>query len=248
MGKDLHKRSISSFDDMEKSIALNDEDIIKEKKNKKVDIFLIIIVSLLVGTIVNFVLFSNFKSINLKVFNENAVEKLLDVENINLKEVQDNEWNKFHSNSPKGEVVLKSASIEDSTSSYINEDVEHNDPQKDLAEILSINSIVILTNEENIKLQTKVENILKNYKITPEIKFIKLNKHPNYDNIYQYLKKFTISDYGIEINNDDENDIPRLFIGGLPMGNYKDIIRKANAEELYGYLKKYGKGLITLEL
>lgn len=242
MGKDLHKRSISSFDDMEKSIALNDEEIIKDKKNKKVDIFLIVIVSLLVGTIVNFVLFSNFKSINLKVFNENAVEKLLDVENINLKEVEDNEWNKFHSQD------IKTTTIQDSTSSTIDEEVEHSDPQRDLAEILSINSIVILTNEENIKLQSKVENILKNYKITPEIKFIKLNKHPNYDNIYQYLKKFTISDYGIEINNDDEHDIPRLFIGGLPMGNYKDIIKKAHTEELYGYLKKYGKGLITLEI
>lgn len=53
-----------------------------------------------------------------------------------------------------------------------------------------------------------------------------------------------IEDY--ESGNDDYNDIPRLFIGGLPVADYNLIIEKYNNGELIDFLRDQGKGLISI--
>ncbi|RCK67360.1 hypothetical protein Cantr_02736 [Candida viswanathii] len=106
--------------------------------------------------------------------------------------------------------------------------------QENLKEIFSINPIIMLSLNNQID---KVHTIIMNMNITPEPKVINLSKHPNYNNIMRYLKK---------INHSDEENIPRLFLGGSPVGTSSEIVEMFENNELLGYLRAKGQGLINV--
>ncbi|KAK6465592.1 hypothetical protein DFJ63DRAFT_25260 [Scheffersomyces coipomensis] len=131
--------------------------------------------------------------------------------------------------------------------------------QSDLKEIFAVNPIILISN--NNQFQHKFETILMNINIHPEPKIVNLIKHPNYKSILSYLES-TFEDLNDDDNVDykelDEDDkeslhqlnkgdnIPRLFIGGVPHGNYYKILDLFEKNQLQSYLRENGKGKITI--
>ncbi|KAG7662876.1 uncharacterized protein J8A68_003647 [[Candida] subhashii] len=131
-------------------------------------------------------------------------------------------------------------------------DDNHSDLIKsNLKEIFSLSPVIILILDEND--DRLFESILINLYIHPEPKTINLAKHPNHVNIINYLKS-NQNNPGEDEEHDDSdieevgNDqLPRLFIGGRPMGTRDEIVSMYENNELVEYLKNKGKGLITIE-
>lgn len=130
------------------------------------------------------------------------------------------------------------------------EDVEV-DPKKDLSEILLISPITILVNnglEVGANQSRFLEILLSAFTITPEPKVVNLIKHPHYQDLVEYLQSIdgqghSDDDFSL---NDEDDDIPRLFIGGAPMGGYDDIIAMYEDGELMDFLIENGRGLISI--
>lgn len=123
--------------------------------------------------------------------------------------------------------------------------------KSNLKEIFSLSPVIILILDENN--DRLFESILINLYIHPEPKTINLAKHPNHVNIINYLK-LNQNNPGEDEEHDDSdieevgNDqLPRLFIGGRPMGTRDEIVSMYENNELVEYLKNKGKGLITIE-
>lgn len=260
----LHKRSVSSFSyDPEKQLGETqiqideiDEDF-KQPQSKKLDIIVFVITLILTGTIVNFFIIS--KSLNenqissslgkmfgLKtqdVYTSQGIEKLLDVNNI---DGTIEEWDKLAGEMQQPQ---KTDVLDDVDNLDMDDGTSDITAQKDLAEILSINNIVLLVNDENLTKQEKAKQMLFSLKMTPELKTVDIKKHPHYQKINGYLKtvknrmkETSVSDFS------DSDDIPRLFIEGMPVAGYDDIIDKFEQNELWQFLSKIGQKSIKLEL
>lgn len=105
--------------------------------------------------------------------------------------------------------------------------------KENLKEIFSVNPIIILSLNNQID---EFLTILLNMNISPEPKVINLSKHPNFSHILKYLKN---------VNGSDEENIPRLFLGGQPVGTSQEIIDMYKNNELISYLRSKGQGLIN---
>lgn len=156
--------------------------------------------------------------------------------------IPDNYYDSLH----KGQTGLKQEhiSLEEQDNSLEVSDnsleVSEANPQVDLAEILTINPIVLLVNGENILKQERAKQILFSLNMAPELQTINLKKHPNYATILNYLEKLeTDGTY-------DATDIPRLFVSGVPVAGYDDIIDKYEHGQLVTYLREMG--MTNLEL
>lgn len=132
------------------------------------------------------------------------------------------------------------------------------DPQNDLKEIFSVSPLIIFSKSEKSEKQKELENIfLLELNIVPEPKVVDLTKHPRHTQIIEYLTSYSTheqnlatshsSDVDYEQDSKSEVDnIPRVFLGGVPIGNCKDIVRKFDDNELLGYLREIGHGLISV--
>lgn len=186
--------------------------------------------------------------------NDNGLKNLLNVDNIDPNDL--NEWEKLANelsvHSESNSLLAIESEIAKSKSDADKQDSDLVNPQLDLAEILSINSIVLLVNDENVAQQEEVKKILQNLQINPEVKEVNLKKHPHYDDIWDYLKNYRVHNneknyhYVESLNEVDE--IPRLFIGGLPVADYGDIVNKFNNNQLADFLNEFGRGLIKLQI
>lgn len=199
--------------------------------------------------------------------NDNGLKNLLNVDNIDPNDLD--EWEKFANelsdHAPDADNSLQAIESEIARTKHdANQqamDLKPS-PQMDLAEILSINPIVLLMNEENMSKQEQVKQILQTLNITPELKLVNLKKHPHYQEIFEYLKTYRVhndasnggmvSDYQrsqyIHNTLNDVDDIPRLFIGGMPVADYNDIVLKYDTNQLHDVLTHFGQGLIKLQI
>ena len=131
----------------------------------------------------------------------------------------------------------------------------------DLKEMMLISPVTILLDDEITSSPEKnkfLEILFKSLKINPEPKVVNLSKHPHHTEIVDYLEKYAKHEYGTsahEVSEDDEDEdekappvreIPRLFVGGLPVGRFNDIIDEYKNNELINHLRESGKGLITV--
>ncbi|RLV89453.1 hypothetical protein JA1_005155 [Spathaspora sp. JA1] len=117
---------------------------------------------------------------------------------------------------------------------YVLQEYNSNDNniEANLKEIFSINPIIILSINEEL---TEFETVLLNLNINPKPKIINLLKHPNFNNIVEYLR------------NINGKNIPKLFIGGCPIGTEAEILEMNKQNQLVYYLKEKGRGLISIE-
>jgi glutaredoxin len=152
------------------------------------------------------------------------------------------------------------ADVEEYTITVSNEITAEEDvyPQMDLKEILSVSPIVIIKNTDPhrasvayLEKAKQVENILNNLNITPQPRTVSLIKHPHYNEIVEYLKTYQTHKVDATESTATEGDvtvedIPSVFVGGLPIGNYDDIIELFRSKLLTPLLRKTGKGLITM--
>ncbi|KAK6457339.1 uncharacterized protein RJT20DRAFT_134622 [Scheffersomyces xylosifermentans] len=139
--------------------------------------------------------------------------------------------------------------------------------QNDLKEIFAVNPVIILSSDPSSPKQKQLETILMNINIHPEPKVVNLFKHPNYESILKYLKHYesyttiptgttgTIKNNLVYASHEDDadseeqsavDDIPRLFVGGSPYGNYKSIFTLYKNNNLQSYLRERGRGTITI--
>ncbi|KAL6450669.1 hypothetical protein SBY92_000915 [Candida maltosa Xu316] len=107
--------------------------------------------------------------------------------------------------------------------------------KESLDEIFSISPLIILSLNNRVE---KLHKIIMNLNIDPEPKIINLSKHPNYINIVKYLQNINKSD--------DEDNIPKVFLSGSPIGSDDEIIEMYENDELVDYLKAKGQGLISI--
>ncbi|KAK7679932.1 hypothetical protein QCA50_017092 [Cerrena zonata] len=142
------------------------------------------------------------------------------------------------------------------------EEEEEVDAQADLKEMLSIAPITLLLNEETPpeKQGRFLQILLYSFSIIPEPVTVELHRHPHYYQVYQYLKSYTqheqttttttstIKDaqYSTDTYREDEDHIPRLFIGGTPVGDYDCIIKLYDEGKLVDFLREKGDGLINV--
>lgn len=133
--------------------------------------------------------------------------------------------------------------------------------QSALKEILLVSAMTILLSNDpqssspNSKEKEKqVVNIIKSLSITPQPTMVNLIKHPKYDEIVEYLKTYQYHKIDDSTESDSEDivevtveNIPSVFIGGLPVGNYDDIIEMYDKKKLVTYLRLVGKGIISVE-
>lgn len=131
-------------------------------------------------------------------------------------------------------------------------------PLTDLKEILSISPIIIISTPS--PQQQQLENILMNLNITPQPTIVNLSKHPNYQSILSYLQQYESHSHTVETHTsptgiikldlkevaEDEDNIPRVFIGAVPVGNFHEIFELYNDSKLVNYLKERGKGKISI--
>ncbi|KAK6198666.1 uncharacterized protein RJT21DRAFT_122251 [Scheffersomyces amazonensis] len=118
-------------------------------------------------------------------------------------------------------------------------------PLQALKEIFAVNPIIIISN--NNPLQHKFETILMNINIHPEPKIVDLLKHPDYSEIMSYLEvEFADELEDEDAMENDDDDIPRLFIAGKSYGNYYKIFKLYESNLLQSYLREHGKGKITI--
>lgn len=132
-----------------------------------------------------------------------------------------------------------------------------------LKEMLLIAPITVLVGDtQDTDKQDKVLRILfQDLHITPEPKKIDIRRHPLCDSVIEYLQKYygrgdsykyKISPDGLHhstssTSSDNANDsIPRLFVGGLPVGSFDDILRMAKQGDLVTLLRAKGEDLITI--
>ncbi|CCE82386.1 Piso0_002110 [Millerozyma farinosa CBS 7064] len=131
-----------------------------------------------------------------------------------------------------------------------------------LKEMLSIAPITVLVGDTcDTDKQDKVLRILfQDLHITPEPKKIDIRRHPLCDSIIEYLQKYygrgdsykyktppADSRYSSSSSSDNANDsIPRLFVGGLPVGSFDDILHMAKEGELVTLLRAKGEDLIVI--
>lgn len=200
---------------------------------------------------------------------DHGLKSLLNVDNIDPNDL--NEWEKFaneltvnngNSDNSVDAIELEIAKSKDEENK---QDLNsYSNPQFDLAEILAINPIVLLINDEFVAEKDHVKQILQNLNINPEVKLVNLMKHPHYEDILDYLKNYrlhvapTLANVGTKANEPEfeqqfvhqynMGDIPRLFIGGLPVADYQDIIDKFNNNQLDHFLNEFGKGQIKLQI
>ena len=139
-------------------------------------------------------------------------------------------------------------------------------PQGDLLEILSVSPIVILSSssapaslevddsdspqdQESLhdnKLESQVMEIMLGFlRITPEPRVVDLAKHPHHNEIVHYLQSYSM--HTAENEDDEVVDIPRVFIGGQPIANHKQVVEKYYNKDLIEFLKHHGKGIINVE-
>mmetsp|Transcript_2364 Transcript_2364/g.2612 ORF Transcript_2364/g.2612 Transcript_2364/m.2612 type:complete len:292 (-) Transcript_2364:1379-2254(-) len=134
----------------------------------------------------------------------------------------------------------------------------------DLKEMMLISPVTILLDDDVSSSPEKnkfLEILFKSLNINPEPKVVNLSKHPHQTEIVDYLHKYSKHEYGLsneEVSDDDEDedeestpatsakDIPRLFVGGLPVGRFSDIIDEFRNNELIAHLRESGKGLINV--
>lgn len=133
----------------------------------------------------------------------------------------------------------------------------------DLKEMMLISPVTILLDDEVRSLPEKnkfLEILFKSLNINPEPKVVNLSKHPHHTEIVDYLHKYAKHEYGTstdEVSEDDDDEdedeqappareIPRLFVGGLPVGRFNDIIDEYKNNELIAHLRESGKGLINV--
>lgn len=148
--------------------------------------------------------------------------------------------------------------------SAVVEPLETINPQGDLLEILSVSPIVILssnpssaiqdtdeTTEESRdalyhnKLENQVMEIMLGFlHITPEPRVVDLAKHPHHNEIVHYLQSYSMHN---SETSEDELDIPRIFIGGQPVANHKQVVEKYYNKDLVEFLRDHGRGIINIE-
>lgn len=131
----------------------------------------------------------------------------------------------------------------------------------DLKEMMLISPVTILLDDNVTSSPEKnkfLEILFKSLNINPEPKVVNLSKHPHHTEIVDYLHKYAKHEYGTsydEVSEDDEDEdeqassakeIPRLFVGGLPVGRFSDIIDEYKNNELIAHLRESGKGLINV--
>lgn len=138
-------------------------------------------------------------------------------------------------------------------------------PQGDLLEILSVSPIVILSSssaapenaefdspqedqeslhESNLEGQV-MEIMLGFLHITPEPRVVDLAKHPHHKEIVHYLQSYSM--HTAESDDLEVVDIPRVFIGGQPIANHRQVVEKYYNKDLVEFLKHHGKGIINVE-
>ncbi|CUM56604.1 uncharacterized protein AC631_04393 [Debaryomyces fabryi] len=130
----------------------------------------------------------------------------------------------------------------------------------DLKEMMLISPVTILLDDDVSSSPEKnkfLEILFKSLSINPEPKVVNLSKHPHQTEIVDYLHKYSKHEYGSsneEVSDDEDEDeqatptreIPRLFVGGLPVGRFNDIIDEFKNNELIAHLRESGKGLINV--
>lgn len=131
----------------------------------------------------------------------------------------------------------------------------------DLKEMMLISPVTILLDDNVTSSPEKnkfLEILFKSLSINPEPKVVNLSKHPHHTEIVDYLHNYAKHEYGTsddEVFEDDEDEdeqsspakeIPRLFVGGLPVGRFNDIIDEYKNNELIAHLRESGKGLINV--
>lgn len=126
------------------------------------------------------------------------------------------------------------------------------DPKQDLKEILLVAPVVVLLDDEgeNNSVQREFMTIMRacgpGFRLTPEPVVVNLSKHPHCDDILDYLRRYMSHELAHHSVQADEDDIPRLFIGGLPMGNYQHVIESYRSGDLMDELIERGNGLLSI--
>ena len=129
----------------------------------------------------------------------------------------------------------------------------------DMSEILLIAPVKVLLDEDSgeemlarAKEQNKFLEIVSSLGITPEPKIVNLAKHPHCHEIKDYLRTYAsrmtkeTTGETLDVSSGVTKDIPRLFIGSVPVGSFGKIIEMNNENKLASYLKANGKGLISI--
>lgn len=129
----------------------------------------------------------------------------------------------------------------------------------DMSEILLIAPVKVLLDEDSVeekleraKEQNKFLEIVSSLGITPEPKIVNLAKHPHCHEIKDYLRTYAsrmtkeTTGETQDVSSGVTKDIPRLFIGSVPVGSFGKIIEMSNENRLASYLKANGKGLISI--
>ncbi|ABN66117.2 predicted protein [Scheffersomyces stipitis CBS 6054] len=186
-------------------------------------------------------------------------DKVDNLINAEIKKQQDTEDSEINDNSSNNVGGDENDDDDDDDDSSIT-------AQKDLQEIFAVNPVIILSLNPESPKQKKLETILMNINIHPEPKVVDLFRHPDYKKIASYLKSLDIKAipsgtssgnikndlvYSTPDNEDDdeyssEDNIPRLFIGGMPTGNFKSIFRLYKSNSLQTFLREHGKGHISI--
>ena len=205
---------------------------------------------------------SRMKLVGVEVKEEVAVKEAEKLESVNAAAAIVNAAQKIDSvPSPKVKSPptsgVSSGSLRDS-SSLIN-------AQSDLKEILSVSPLTIILNDdpqvsskEAKAMEKQIQTIISGIRITPQPTLVNLIRHPHYKQIIEYLKTYQTHVKDSTTPESDEKkteevievaveEVPALFIGGEPVANYGEIIDMYNKKELTSFLRKTGKGLISVE-
>lgn len=133
------------------------------------------------------------------------------------------------------------------------EAMEEADPKQDLKEMLLVAPVVVLLDDEDVNSASRREFMAilnargSGFRLTPEPVVVYLDKHPHRDGILSYLRRYMSHELAHHISEGlEEDDIPRLFIGGLPMGNYQHVIESFRAGDLMDELIEKGNGLVSI--
>lgn len=150
---------------------------------------------------------------------------------------------------------LTSSSALATPSRFVDYDENKIDLQHDIKEMLLVSPVTILLSDEPEDLEQSrfMEIIFGALSINPEPRIVNLRKHPHCNQIVEYLRRFSrrVEGLGLSSEHSDEvkdakSDFPRLFMGGLPLGKYSEIIEMYQQEELVLFLQEHGKGLVSV--
>lgn len=135
-------------------------------------------------------------------------------------------------------------------------------PQGDLLEMLAVSPIVILRSGSDTvepateelmllsesKLEAQVlEILLGHLHISPEPQVVDLAKHPHHHEIVHYLQSYTLHAAESDDETETPEDIPRVFVGGQPVANHKQVVEMYHKKDLIDFLKQHGQGIINIE-